>query len=108
MLGKWAMDLMLLNVSTRGFGRAVRLLEGDVPEKLRDSRSKSAVSRRFVELSAERMAVWMSSDLSQLDLLAIQIDRLHIRWRLSRPPPRTLLPCRRWGTRKFEVRNFKA
>src|SRR5215469_12833870 len=28
-LGKWAMNLMLINVSTRKFGRAVRLPEGD-------------------------------------------------------------------------------
>ena len=77
-LGKWAMNLMLLNVSTRKFGRAVRLPEGDVPAERGDSRSKSAVSRRFVELSAARMAEWMSSDLARLDLLAIQIDGLHI------------------------------
>ena len=31
LLGKWAMNLMLINVSTRKFGRAVRLPEGDVP-----------------------------------------------------------------------------
>ncbi len=30
-LGKWAMNLMLLNVSTRKFRRAVRHPEGDVP-----------------------------------------------------------------------------
>src|SRR5579859_1001258 len=78
-LGRWAMNLMLLNVSTRKFGRAVRLPEGDVPAELGDSRSKSAVSRRFVALSAARMTEWMSSDLSQIDLLAIQIDGLHIR-----------------------------
>jgi hypothetical protein len=55
-LGQWAMNLMLINVSTRKFGRAVRLPQGDVPAFDGDSRSKSAVSRRFVELSAERMA----------------------------------------------------
>jgi putative transposase len=77
-LGQWAMNLMLINVSTRKFGRAVRLPEGDVPAFNGDSRSKSAVSRRFVELSAERMAEWMASDLSRLDLLAIQIDGLHV------------------------------
>src|SRR4030067_799545 len=43
-----------------------------------DGSSKSAASRRFVALSAERMAEWMASDLSQLDLLVIQIDGLHI------------------------------
>jgi transposase-like protein len=77
-LGQWAMNLMLINVSTRKFGRAVRLPQGDVPAFNGDSRSKSAVSRRFVELSAERMAEWMASDLSRLDLLAIQIDGLHV------------------------------
>ena len=34
--------------------------------------------RRFVALSAERLAEWMTSDLSKLDLLVIQIDGLHI------------------------------
>ena len=78
-LGQWAMNLMLINVSTRKFGRAVRLPDGDVPAGTGDGRSKSAVSRRFVALSAERMAAWMVADLSQLDLLAIQIDGLHIK-----------------------------
>ena len=77
-LGKWAMNLMLINVSTRRFGRAVRLPEGDVPSFKADSRSKSAVSRRFVALSAERMKEWMASNLSELDLLVIQIDGIHI------------------------------
>src|SRR5450756_2521411 len=40
--------------------------------------SKSAASRRFVALSADRLAEWMSLDLSKLDLLVIQIDGLHI------------------------------
>jgi putative transposase len=30
-LGRWAMNLMLINVSTRKFARSVRLPEGDVP-----------------------------------------------------------------------------
>ena len=30
-LGRWAMNLMLINVSTRKFSRAVRLPEGDLP-----------------------------------------------------------------------------
>jgi transposase-like protein len=77
-LGKWAMNLMLINVSTRKFGRAVRLPEGDVAAPNGSGVSKSAVSRRFVALSAERMAEWMNSDLSKLDLLVIQIDGIHI------------------------------
>ena len=78
LLGKWAMNLMLINVSTRKFGRAVRLPEGDVPAPKGAGVSKSAVSRRFVALSAERMKEWMASDLSELDLLIIQIDGIHI------------------------------
>jgi transposase-like protein len=77
-LGRWAMNLMLINVSTRRLKRAVRLPEGDVPTMTGDGTSKSAASRRFVALSAERLAAWMSSDLSQLDLVAIQIDGVHI------------------------------
>jgi transposase-like protein len=77
-LGRWAMNLMLINVSTRKLKRAVRLPEGDLPVIAGDGTSKSAVSRRFVALPAERMAEWMASDLSQLDLLVIQIDGLHI------------------------------
>jgi transposase-like protein len=72
------MNLMLINVSTRKLRRAVRLPEGDLPRVMGDGTSKSAASRRFVALSAERMAEWMASDLSKLDLLVIQIDGLHI------------------------------
>jgi putative transposase len=77
-LGRWAMNLMLINVSTRKLRRAVRLPDGDLPVIAGDGTSKSAASRRFVALSAERLAEWMASDLSQLDLLVIQIDGLHI------------------------------
>ena len=78
LLGKWALNLMLINVSTRKYGRAVRLPEGDVPAPRGAGVSKSAVSRRFVALSAVRMKQWMAADLSNLDLLIIQIDGIHI------------------------------
>lgn len=77
-LGKWALNLMLINVSTRRFGRVVRLPEGDVPTEAGSGVSKSAVSRRFVALSAARMAAWMAADLSKLELLVIQIDGIHL------------------------------
>ena len=77
-LGRWAMNLMLIGVTTRRFGRAVRLPEGDVPAGAGAGLSKSAASRRFVALSAERMAAWMARDLSGLDLLAVQIDGIHV------------------------------
>src|SRR5512144_1613581 len=78
LLGKWALNLMLINVSTRRFGRAVRLPESDISAATGTGVSKSAVSRRFVALSAARMAEWMTADLSELDLLIIQIDGIHI------------------------------
>ena len=77
-LGSWAMNLMLINVSTRKFRRAVRLPEGDVPAPSGAGVSKSAASRRFVALSAQRMKEWMASALSGLDILVVQIDGIHI------------------------------
>ncbi len=53
------MNLMLIGVSTRRFGRAVRLPKGDVPAGAGAGVSKSAASRRFVALSAKRMAEWV-------------------------------------------------
>jgi putative transposase len=77
-LGKWAMNLMLINVSTRKFRRAVRLPEGDVPALAGAGVSKSAASRHFVALSAARMKEWMGADLSGLDIMVVQIDGIHI------------------------------
>ncbi len=77
-LGRWALNLMLINVSTRKFRRAVRLPEGDIPAPPGAGVSKSAASRHFVALSAERMKEWMTSDLAGLDILVIQIDGIHI------------------------------
>jgi len=77
-LGRWAMNLMLIGVTTRRFGRAVRLPEGDVPAGPGAGVSKSAASRRFVALSAEGLAAWLARDLSGLDLLAVQIDGIHL------------------------------
>ena len=68
--------MMVLNVSTRKYHRA-GLPEGDLA-KARGGTSKSAVSRRFVALSRKKMKAWLASDLSELDLLVIQIDGLHV------------------------------
>src|SRR3954451_5828142 len=77
-LGRWAMNQMLINVSTRRFRRSVRLPDGDVTSAKGDGTSKSAVSRKFVALSSAKLKDWLASDLSSLDLLAIQIDGLHV------------------------------
>src|SRR4030088_3492303 len=73
-----AMNPTLITVSTRKFRRAVRLPEGDVPAPAGSGVSKSAASRHFVALSAARMKEWMTSDLSKLDLLVVQIDGIHM------------------------------
>ena len=78
LLNQWAMNQMLINVSTRKFRRSVRLPSGDVGSVPGDGTSKSAVSRKFVALSSAKMREWLTSDLSALDLLAIQIDGLHV------------------------------
>ena len=72
------MNQMLINVSTRKFRRSVRLPTGDVGSVAGDGTSKSAVSRKFVALSSAKLRQWLTSDLSALDLLAIQIDGLHV------------------------------
>ena len=54
------------------------LAEGDVPAPNGSGLSKSAASRRFVALSAARLKEWMGSDLSDLGLLVIQIDGIHM------------------------------
>lgn len=77
-LGQWAMNQMLINVSTRRFRRSVRLPAGDVASVKGDGTSKSAVSRKFVALSSAKLKDWLATDLSRLDLLAIQIDGLHL------------------------------
>ena len=77
-LGRWAMNQMLINVSTRRFRRSVRLPDGDVASAKGDGTSKSAVSRKFVALSSAKLKDWLATDLSSLDLLAIQIDGLHV------------------------------
>ena len=68
LLRAWAMNLMVLNVSTRKYRGAVRLPAGD----------QSAVSRRFVALTRKKLKAWLGSDLSALDLLVMQIDGLKV------------------------------
>ena len=64
------MNLMLLNVSTRKFRRAVQLPEADVPAPAGSGLSKSALCG-----AVERTAAGMVGGRpSKLDLLVLQID----------------------------------
>ena len=87
-LGRWAMNLMPMMFSTRKLRRAVWLARGRSASGARRRHVEFAASRRFVALSAERMAAWMASDLSQLDFLAYPDRRPACRRR-----PRRRLPC---------------
>ena len=71
-LDQWAVNLMVMNVATRQFGRAVRLPEARVPAQVGSGLSKSAVSRRFKALTQAHFNDWMGSDLSEHDIIAIQ------------------------------------
>ena len=77
-LRRWAMNLMLIKLSTRRFRRAVRLPEFNLPAGHGSGVLKSAASRRFVALSTEKLYAFMSADLSDIDLPVIQIDGLHV------------------------------
>jgi transposase-like protein len=76
LLEQWSFNQMILGVATRRFGQSVRLPNEDEPQA--DGTSRSAVSRRFVAISREKMNHWLSKDLSALNILVIQIDGLHV------------------------------
>ncbi len=77
-LDRWAMNLMVMNVAPRKFCRAVRLPEAGVPADAGSGLPNSAFSRRFKALTQATFEEWMGSDPSELDLVAIQIDGLHL------------------------------
>ena len=80
LLLEWALNLMVLNVSTRKYRRAVRLPEGDLPGERGDGTSKSAVSRRFVALSRKKMKPgfprWIAILMTCLRDSAIRINAI--------------------------------
>ena len=78
LLLEWAFNLMVLNVSTCKYQRAVCMPEGNLAKARGGGTSKSAVSRRFVVLSRKKMKAWLTSDLLEHDLLVIQFDGLHV------------------------------
>ncbi len=73
---------MTASAATRKFRRAVRIPEAGIPCGAGCGLSKSAVSRRFKALTQAKFDEWMTSDLSELDLVAVQTDGLHMSDRL--------------------------
>src|SRR5271167_3919734 len=78
LLSRWAFNQMLIGVATRKYARSVRLPDGDLAGQGKRATTKSSVSRRFVALSTAKLKEWLAADLSELDLLVIQIDGLRV------------------------------
>ena len=70
-----AVEQMVLGVSTRKY---VRSIEPAPPGLKTRGTSKSAVSRRFVAATREKLQEMMSRDLGSLKLCAIMIDGIHV------------------------------
>jgi transposase-like protein len=73
-LSERAVEQMLVGVSTRRYERSLEDV-GDVPVR---GTSKSAVSRRFVEITQKEMEQWCHRDISSCQLVALMIDGVHI------------------------------
>jgi transposase-like protein len=73
------MAAIAAGVSTRRYAST----QEPVPTAHRPSAaSKSAVSRRFVQLSQEQLAQWLARPLGDLDLPVVMIDGIHLRDRV--------------------------
>jgi hypothetical protein len=66
-----AVEQMVLGVSTRNYARSIESAPPHVPTR---GTSKSAVSRRFVAATREKLSEMMSRDLSGLAICATMID----------------------------------
>ena len=85
----WAADTDPLNAATMAAiaaGVSMRRYAGTLDElpapEQALSASKSATSRRFVALSQEQLAQWLSRSFQELDLPVVMIDGIHFRERV--------------------------
>jgi transposase-like protein len=69
-----ALEQMALGVATRKYARSLEPLPQSVETR---GVSKSAVSRRFVALTTEKLSEWMSRALGALDIWGVFIDGIH-------------------------------
>jgi transposase-like protein len=68
-------EQMVLGVSTRGYDRSVE----PIPDELGPhGASKSAASRRFVTLTAEKVETWLKRDLTELRIAVVFIDGIEV------------------------------
>lgn len=73
MLGELTFERVLAGLATRRYGVGLEPVGSQV-EARASATSKSAVSRRFVALSAQKLAEFLDRDLSEIDPAAIMID----------------------------------
>ena len=76
LLGRMALERMLAGVSARRYPVALEPVGRGVDDQAR-STSKSAVSRKFVQLTQTALADLLAADLSGLDLVALMIDGVY-------------------------------
>ena len=75
-LGAMAMEKMLAKLSTRRYKLGLEPV-GAAVESRSSGKSRSAVSRRFVERTESALAELLDSDLGELDLVALMVDGVH-------------------------------
>lgn len=73
-LGSRALEQMAIGVATRKYARSLETLPESIETR---GTSKSAVSRRFVAMTTEKLEQWMAQPLGHLDLWAVFIDGIH-------------------------------
>jgi transposase-like protein len=70
-LDRHTLEAIAAGVTMRRYGRSLEPLPAGEPER---ATSKSAVSRRFVALTEERLAAVFASPLAELDLRVVMVD----------------------------------
>jgi len=75
-LGRMAMEKMLAKLSTRRYQLGLEPV-GTAVEQASSGKSRSAVSRRFVERTEHALAELLAGPLSELDLVALMVDGVH-------------------------------
>jgi putative transposase len=74
-LDERAVRQMLLGVSTRKYARSLEPLGPELAER---GTSKSAVSRRFVEVTSKKVDEWLARPLDGLGVVAMLVDGIHV------------------------------
>jgi len=66
-----ALEQVLVGVSMRNYGRSLERLPPHIESR---GTSKSAVSRRFIEISTDALAAFMNRNIGELDIRALMLD----------------------------------